>query len=630
MFVTFYSHKGGVGRTLALANAAYCLANDRQEPCKVLVWDFDLEAPGLQKVFKCNWQKEKLGFIDLISKFRQTREIHKINDYIHSTDVKGVDILPAGYENRSYGTKFGQLNWREFYSGGEGYEFIENLKKLVRDVKPAYDYVLIDSRTGFSDVSGICTLQLPDVVILVFRLNNQNIDGIQRTHKIIRAFSEEKPERRIDVIPVMSPVWPFDTSEGSSQINKARRIFGDLTISPISFDSALNYKEKILMKAEGQQIKSQIYADYKNLTFRLRTLNQDDPFAISRTARSQMELFDYERAYSNFKRLVSLRPKTIRYWLGLNSAAYSFTDDPIWKKKNQEVEELIDEEIKRDPTNIAPLLAKAQHLSQKEDYKTTEVERVLTKALELDPKLHRAYIQRGMLYFDTDNFKKAIADFTKLLELDIRDVMAYLYRAKSFSKLRKFSAAEKDMGNALRLDERDPSLYFERARIFLSQEKYSQAERDIVEHLAISPSNKHTKLFYIHILAGQDKFEEANKLLEELFDQGIGRIEKNLDFAEIYIVLGKFDKALELIKKTNLPSEHRLKEVAAILMWLCDALIFYKKTNKEPNKIQNFRSLELGTANWDWLEIRIFLKRSLRNKRIGPKIVELMTEKIGN
>ena len=42
--VTFYSYKGGVGRTNALANVGYKLALEGQ---RVLLVDFDLEAPSL-------------------------------------------------------------------------------------------------------------------------------------------------------------------------------------------------------------------------------------------------------------------------------------------------------------------------------------------------------------------------------------------------------------------------------------------------------------------------------------------------------------------------------------------------------------------------------------------------------
>jgi cellulose biosynthesis protein BcsQ len=49
MIVTFYSWKGGVGRTMALANTAIQLARKGN---RVLMVDWDLEAPGLGKYFE--------------------------------------------------------------------------------------------------------------------------------------------------------------------------------------------------------------------------------------------------------------------------------------------------------------------------------------------------------------------------------------------------------------------------------------------------------------------------------------------------------------------------------------------------------------------------------------------------
>ena len=46
--ITFYSYKGGVGRTLALADVAVMLAKMGH---RVLMVDWDLEAPGLHRFF---------------------------------------------------------------------------------------------------------------------------------------------------------------------------------------------------------------------------------------------------------------------------------------------------------------------------------------------------------------------------------------------------------------------------------------------------------------------------------------------------------------------------------------------------------------------------------------------------
>lgn len=65
--ITFYSYKGGVGRTFALANIAVLLA---QRGKRVLAMDWDLEAPGLHRYFQPYYSpnaNSKQGLIYLLN-----------------------------------------------------------------------------------------------------------------------------------------------------------------------------------------------------------------------------------------------------------------------------------------------------------------------------------------------------------------------------------------------------------------------------------------------------------------------------------------------------------------------------------------------------------------------------------
>src|SRR5688500_1566192 len=68
--VTFYSYKGGVGRSMALANTGVILA---QWGYRVLMIDFDLEAPGLEKFFSSLVDipkvREQKGIVDFLSDY---------------------------------------------------------------------------------------------------------------------------------------------------------------------------------------------------------------------------------------------------------------------------------------------------------------------------------------------------------------------------------------------------------------------------------------------------------------------------------------------------------------------------------------------------------------------------------
>src|ERR1041385_6575180 len=66
--LTFYSYKGGVGRSMGLANVATLLAKWKR---KVLVVDWDLEAPGIESYFEkqtdlATLRQQTPGVVDLI------------------------------------------------------------------------------------------------------------------------------------------------------------------------------------------------------------------------------------------------------------------------------------------------------------------------------------------------------------------------------------------------------------------------------------------------------------------------------------------------------------------------------------------------------------------------------------
>ena len=75
--ITFYSYKGGVGRSMALINIACLLAKQGK---KVLMIDWDLEAPGLHTYFNGDVKKTDLGLVDLIIDSQEYLKIEKNNN----------------------------------------------------------------------------------------------------------------------------------------------------------------------------------------------------------------------------------------------------------------------------------------------------------------------------------------------------------------------------------------------------------------------------------------------------------------------------------------------------------------------------------------------------------------------
>jgi MinD-like ATPase involved in chromosome partitioning or flagellar assembly len=182
---TFYSFKGGVGRSLALANIATELVIRGK---RVLIVDFDLEAPGLHTFDFGNGSLHQGGIVDYVEAYLNTNESPQIENHIVNYESDSYPengklwLMPAGKLDDSYSSRLSRLDWNDLYENRDGFLFFEDLKAQWKS-KYNPDYVLIDSRTGHTDVGGICTRQLPNSVVFLFFPNEQNLTGLEKVVK---------------------------------------------------------------------------------------------------------------------------------------------------------------------------------------------------------------------------------------------------------------------------------------------------------------------------------------------------------------------------------------------------------------------------------------------------------------
>jgi hypothetical protein len=84
------------------------------------------------------------------------------------------------------------------------------LERLRRDWVTDYDFVLIDSRTGWADIASICTAHLPDRLVLVFTANAQSIRGAVEVAAKANEVRDRLPYDR-PKLPVMPVLSRFDS-----------------------------------------------------------------------------------------------------------------------------------------------------------------------------------------------------------------------------------------------------------------------------------------------------------------------------------------------------------------------------------------------------------------------------------
>jgi predicted acylesterase/phospholipase RssA len=181
---------------MALANVAWILAASGK---RVLAIDWDLEAPGLQRYFYPFLVDKELicsdGVINFVNDFKLKAMTPPPKGttlppdwYVEYADIRRyavalkwnfpgegkLDFVTAGRQDETYSGLVNQFNWQDFYERLGGSQFLDAAAQSMRRY---YDYILIDSRTGVSDTSGVCTIKLPDALVVCFTLNYQGING---------------------------------------------------------------------------------------------------------------------------------------------------------------------------------------------------------------------------------------------------------------------------------------------------------------------------------------------------------------------------------------------------------------------------------------------------------------------
>jgi hypothetical protein len=100
--------------------------------------------------------------------------------------------MKAGRFDERYAHRVNTFGWEGLYNRSP-YLISAFAERLTEQ----FDYVLIDSRTGHTDISGICTMLMPQKLVVVFTPNNQSLTGllelIRRATKYRRESDDLRP-----------------------------------------------------------------------------------------------------------------------------------------------------------------------------------------------------------------------------------------------------------------------------------------------------------------------------------------------------------------------------------------------------------------------------------------------------
>ncbi len=295
--VTFYSFKGGVGRTLALMNCAAALVKEGK---KVLTVDFDLEAPGLD-TFQLNLtRRKKNGIVDYVKHYLDNDVVPEIDEFLYQAKFSEkypgeLWVMPAGYRDAEYHGRLNSISWRNLYDHRDGYLLLANLKaQWESHLNP--DYVLIDSRTGHTDVGGICTRQLPDAVVVLYFPNKQNLRGLAT---IVQKIKEEPKNITLHFAASNVP----DIDDEHSILWKNMKSFRREIANMNSMETIHHYPSLPLLNQELFVLtrpKSRLASEYRKLTKLIQKENfQDEKGAMMYLRQIELDMLDFELDYED-------------------------------------------------------------------------------------------------------------------------------------------------------------------------------------------------------------------------------------------------------------------------------------------------------------------------------------------
>lgn len=178
--VVFYSFKGGVGRSTALASFAIQRARMGE---RVVVVDADLDAPGVGTLLAADLQgtTARWGVVDYL--LEQPLVAVDLGDYYHTLSRETVSgpgeilVIPAGEMDAQYLGKLARMDLEPPDPGTGPHPLSRLLEQVRADLRPRW--ILLDSRSGLADPTGMLLSGLSHLHVLFGTSSEQTWKGLR-------------------------------------------------------------------------------------------------------------------------------------------------------------------------------------------------------------------------------------------------------------------------------------------------------------------------------------------------------------------------------------------------------------------------------------------------------------------
>ena len=205
----------------------------------------------------------------------------------------------------SYWRRLAQISWHElFYSdAAPGVPlFLELKQQIEQQFKP--DFMLIDSRTGITEIGGVATTVLPEKLVCLLMKNRENLDGAREVLRSIRRVPRLPGQPEIEVVPVLTRIPEIGEAGREDEIVAQVREFLNEAAADLSMtlnvekvfvlhsEARLELAEALRIGGEMSAMESPLLRDYLRLFTRLVPKEVIEPHLDRLMQRALLRSFD--------------------------------------------------------------------------------------------------------------------------------------------------------------------------------------------------------------------------------------------------------------------------------------------------------------------------------------------------
>ncbi len=225
-----------------------------------------------------------------------------------------------------------------------------------------------------------------------------------------------------------------------------------------------------------------------------------------------------------------------------------------------------------------------------------------SRAIQLDPKLGPAFVNRAWAYYSKKEYDQAIADCNRAIQLTANDSWAYHCRGCAYHRKRDYAEALADFDKAVNIDPKYTWAYCNRGWVHRDRGTANNNTRDYIKAIAEYSKALRINPDFAHAYNGRGWAHDALKQYNEAIEDYNTTIRLDPNFADAYNGRGwtfrnqkKYGKAIKEFNKAihldpNAPWPYNNRGVC------------YKETKKNRRALADYnRALRLdSTVDWPY------------------------------